>query len=140
MKTYIKSDKLGNFIPGSVVARESMPQNGNWQEIPKKECCNFLQTPVVVDISTFPLPLPFAALRLSIYTGTGTTMQITRSSEQAAAVTTTEELATLFNNTIGDLGTFTFSSTDVWITPNAEIAKIFANAKALTLIALAFND
>jgi hypothetical protein len=40
LKAYVRYDRQGRVIAGSLILRRSKPKVGNWKEVPAYECCN----------------------------------------------------------------------------------------------------
>lgn len=43
-RVYVRLDRSGRIITGSVVRRNRMPRNGHWREITEVECCSYQGT------------------------------------------------------------------------------------------------
>lgn len=39
LKAFVRLDKLGRAVAGSLVLRKKMPKVGKWYEVPAYECC-----------------------------------------------------------------------------------------------------
>lgn len=60
LKAYVRYDKRGRVVAGSLILRRKMPKVGNWREISAYECCspsdpNCVEYSIVVGAETIDL-------------------------------------------------------------------------------------
>ena len=136
LKAYVRYDGSGRVVAGSLVLRRTKPQNGNWKEIQRNECCNFDQSTIVVTIqSEFPFSYPDFVLEAAggfysyqFYAGDNTTEN------------DINELLAYNSARYGFLGTFKILSGELVFTPNNSTAAFFAASGATGIGAFSFSD
>lgn len=135
LKAYARFDGTGRIVPGSLVLRRQKPKVGKWTEVQTYECCNQNQVPVLVliDGPTFPL----SAVGIEVGPNNGDFLQpFTVFTEGSAA--DLAALVVLLNNAAKNLGHFKIVGTDIYWSPNALIAEIYALNHSTELYAYIF--
>jgi len=51
LKAFVRLDKSGRIVAGSLVLRKKMPKAGKWQEVPAYECCVFTTSTTTTTIN-----------------------------------------------------------------------------------------
>jgi hypothetical protein len=136
LKAYARFDGTGRIVPGSLVLRRSKPKVGKWKEVDTYECCNVLQTPVLVTIEgTFP----YTAASIEIGPEDGSWYQPLTSFTSAGA-SDINELAALYGSQLSNLGTFKVVNGDLYWTPSTQIAEFYKGNSTTALYASSFED
>ena len=134
LKAYSRFDGTGRIVPGSTVLRRNKPKNGNWKEVQAYECCNVDQTPILITVTdAYPFSYPDLTLTASgifnlTYLADNTT------------VTNITTLNAYLNNRYNALGSFKVVGTDIYLSPNADTAAMFASLGATTIYGYAYAD
>jgi hypothetical protein len=134
LKAYSRFDGTGRIVPGSTVLRRNKPKNGNWKEVQAYECCNVDQSPILISvIDSYPFSYPDLTLNASgIFTLTYLADNTT--------VTNITTLTAYLNKQYNTLGNFRVVGTDIYLSPNADTAAMFASFGATTVTGYTFAD
>ena len=137
LKAFVRYDGSGRVVAGSLIFRKKKPTVGNFQQIQSYQCCNYDQSPVVVNIGNeFPFTYPDFVIQ-----GIGGTYQyIFTYAQDGTAVNDVYELAAYYNSTLQYLGKFTVLGGDLVFNPNATTAAVFVGSGATSLEAYSFAD
>jgi len=136
LKAFVRYDGSGRVVAGSLIFRKSKPKVGNFQQINSFKCCNFDQSPVVVEVqSGFPFTYPDFVL-----SGTGGVGQYIYTYGNNTSVADIYELAAYLESKLQYLGTFKVVDGDLIFNPNASTAELFAASGATSLSASTFAD
>jgi len=136
LKAFVRYDGSGRVVAGSLIFRKKKPTVGNFQQIQSYQCCNYDQSPVVVDVQTsFPFSYPDFVIQ-----GDGGNGQYIYTYANNTTVNNVAELAAYYNSTLQYLGKFTVVGGDLVFNPNATTAAIFVGSGATALQAFSFAD
>lgn len=136
LKAFVRYDGSGRVVAGSLIFRKKKPTVGNFQQIQSYQCCNYDQSPVVVDVQTvFPFTYPDFLIQ-----GDGGNGQYIYTYANNTTVADVYELAAYYNSTLQYLGKFTVVGGDLVFNPNATTAAIFVGSGATALQAFSFAD
>ena len=136
LKAFVRYDGSGRVVAGSLIFRKKKPTVGNFQQIQSYQCCNYDQSPVVVDVQTvFPFTYPDFVIQ-----GADGNGQYIYTYANNTTVADVYELAAYYNSTLQYLGKFTVVGGDLVFTPNAATAAIFVGSGATSLEAFSFAD
>ena len=136
LKAFVRYDGSGRVVAGSLIFRKKKPTVGNFQQIQSYQCCNYDQSPVVVDVQTvFPFTYPDFVIQ-----GADGNGQYIYTYANNTTVADVYELAAYYNSTLQYLGKFTVVGGDLVFNPNATTAAIFVGSGATSLEAFSFAD
>jgi len=136
LKAFVRYDGSGRVVAGSLIFRRKKPTIGNFQEINSYKCCNFDQSPIVVDVqSSYPFTYPDFVIQ-----GADGNGQYIYTYGDSTSVANVYELADYFTSTLQYLGTFKVVDGDLIFAPNAATAAIFVGSGATSLSAHTFAD
>ena len=136
LKAFVRYDGSGRVVAGSLIFRKKKPTVGNFQQIQSYQCCNYDQSPVVVDVETsFPFSYPDFVIQ-----GIDGNGQYIHTSANNTTVADVYELAAYYNSTLQYLGKFTVVGGDLVFNPNATTAAVFVGAGVTSLEAYSFAD
>jgi hypothetical protein len=136
LKAYVRYDGSGRAVSSSLIWRKNKPKVGKWKEIQGYECCNVDQTPVVVGIES-SFPINYASVEVGPENGNWY-QRIDSYTDQTA--NDIYELATLFNSSFPNLGSFRVVDDILYWTPSIQIAEFYKANNTTALYAYAFND
>ena len=137
LKAYVRYDGSGRVVAGSLILRRNKPKVGNWQQVQGYECCNQNQSPVLVDTGELSFPLTYASLEVGPQNGDWYQRIDSYTDLTAADI---DELASIFNASFKNLGSFKVVDGDLYWTPNAAIAEFYTLNHTTALYAYAFSD
>ena len=136
LKAFVRYDGSGRVVAGSLIFRKKKPTVGNFQQIQSYQCCNYDQSPVVVNVQTsFPFSYPDFVIQ-----GADGNGQYIYTYANNTTVADVYELAAYYNSTLQYLGKFTVVGGDLVFNPNATTAAIFVGSGATSLEAYSFAD
>lgn len=136
LKAFVRYDGSGRIVAGSLIFRKKKPTIGNFQQIQSYQCCNYDQSPVVVNVQTsFPFSYPDFVIQ-----GADGNGQYIYTYANNTTVADVYELAAYYNSTLQYLGKFTVVGGDLVFNPNATTAAIFVGSGATSLEAYSFAD
>ena len=136
LKAFVRYDGSGRIVAGSLIFRKKKPTIGNFQQIQSYQCCNYDQSPVVVNVQTsFPFSYPDFVIQ-----GIDGNGQYIYTYANNTTVADVYELAAYYNSTLQYLGKFTVVGGDLVFNPNATTAAIFVGSGATSLEAYSFAD
>ena len=136
LKAFVRYDGSGRVVAGSLIFRKKKPTVGNFQQIQSYQCCNYDQSPVVVDVQTvFPFTYPDFVIQ-----GADGNGQYIYTYANNTTVADVYELAAYYNSTLQYLGKFTVVGGDLVFNPNATTAAVFVGSGATSLEAYSFAD
>jgi hypothetical protein len=137
LKAFVRYDGSGRVVAGSLIFRKKKPTVGKFKQISSYQCCNFDQSPVVVNIGTqFPFTYPDFVLQAV----GGTETYLYSYSDNSNAVANVDELAASLNAEFPVYGTFKAVDGDLILNPTAAIAELFAATGATSLQGFTFAD
>lgn len=136
LKAFVRYDGSGRVVAGSLIFRKKKPTVGNFQQIQSYQCCNYDQSPVVVNVqSNFPFTYPDFVIQ-----GADGNGQYIYTYANNTTVADVYELAAYYNSTLQYLGKFTVVGGDLVFNPNATTAAVFVGAGVTSLEAYSFAD
>jgi hypothetical protein len=136
LKAFVRYDGSGRVVAGSLILRRKKPKVGKWTEIQGYQCCNIDQGPIMVTIEG-SFPISSVDVVVQALNGDYDQYQFTYTGLNAANI---NELLSVLNTAASNVGHFTLTDGNLFVTLNSNLASFFAANHTTAIGVFTFAD